>query len=159
MMIRDVNSYIGEYPDGKLKLKGAYAYDLGWHQNHSALVIPRAAEAVLVHGADLREFIYNHDDPMDFLLRTKVPRSSHLLSRTSEGDQTLQNITRYYISNSGGALIKVMPPLKRKPGQWREIGINVGWLTTECNEWDGFMFDINYEYYIKEAEKLINPLR
>jgi len=110
MFIRDVNNYIAEYTDGNLKRKGAYAHcrkrELGWHQNHSALVVPMAAEAALVRGEDIAEFIATHADPMDFMLRTKVPRSSTL----EWGGEQVQNIVRYYISNTGKPLEKVMPP-------------------------------------------------
>jgi hypothetical protein len=173
MMIRDVNSYIGEGADGKLKRKGAYEYcidkpgakgNLGWHQNHSALIIPMAAEAALVRGVPVRQFITQHTNIFDFMLRTKVPRSSRLMlhdgsSLWPDGERQLQNICRYYISKTGGELVKVMPPLAKAPDKERRIGINVGWLATECNDIlqaDGRT--INYEYYIQEAEKLVNPV-
>ena len=44
MFIRDVNNYIAEYEGGGVKRKGAYEYKLAWHQNASALVIPKVAE-------------------------------------------------------------------------------------------------------------------
>ncbi len=154
MFIRDVNNYLAEYTSGKIKYKGAYAYKLGWHQNHSSLVIPKAAEAYLTRGVPIREFISTHNDPADFLLRTKVPRSSHLM----HGTERVQNITRYYISHGGESLTKVMPPLPRKPDLWRNIGINVGWKTTVCNDWDGTLPDLNIEYYVKETEKLTSVL-
>jgi hypothetical protein len=106
MMIRDVNNYIAEYTDGKLKRKGAYEYELGWHQNHSALIVPKAAEAALVHGSDIRSFIINHNDIFDFFLRAKVPRSTVL----EWGGEKVANIVRYFVSISGRPLEKVMPP-------------------------------------------------
>ena len=106
VMTRDCNNYIAEYTSGKLKRKGAYEYDLGWNQNHSNLVVPKAAEAALVRGEDIRGFITNHDDIFDFFLRTKVPRNSIL----KWGNETVQNIVRYYISTDGDTLKKVMPP-------------------------------------------------
>lgn len=159
-MVRDVNSYIAVYEgSGKLKRKGAYEYELGWHQNHSALVIPKAAEAALVEGIPVRDFILNHDDLHDFMLRAKVPRSSRLILRQGHIDQQIQNISRYYISKSGGSLVKVMPPLPKNPGKEREIGIDVGWMVRECNDITTVdSLDINMEYYIKEAEKLVLPL-
>ena len=90
----------------KIKRKGAYEYELEWHQNHSARVVAKAAEAVLVHGADVRTFIKNHEDVMDFMLRTKVPRDSTL----EWGGERVPNIIRYYISVDGDILEKVMPP-------------------------------------------------
>jgi hypothetical protein len=133
MHIRDVNNYLAEYEDGHLKRKGAYEYKLGWHQNHSALVIQKAAEAALIHGTPIEQFIHNRKD------------------RLLLDEKQIQNITRYYISNRGGSLIKVMSGERR-------IGINVGWKVTECNRFEGTQ-DINYDYYIKEAEKLVKPLK
>lgn len=168
MALRDVNSYLAIKPDGKLKRKGAYEWQtvqdggtLGWHQNHSALVIPMAAEAALVEGIPVRWFIENHDCLHDFMLRTKVPRSSRLVLECGRGQvEQLQNICRFYISKEGGSLVKIMPPLAKKPGVERRIGVAVGHMVTPCNEMDGIKgTDINMEYYIQEAEKLVRPLR
>lgn len=163
MFVRDVNSYIAERVDGKIKRKGAYEYDIDWHQNHSALVIQKAAEAHLLHGTDVREFLKNHDDPFDFYLRTKVPRSSHLDLVTDLGDgktmaKRLQNITRYFISQTGGSLMKVMPPLKKNPDKWREISVNKGWLVT-VHDQVAPLEDVDFDFYHEEAMKLITPLK
>jgi len=152
MFIRDVNNYIGEGEDGKLKRKGAYEYKLGWHQNHSALVIQRAAEYYLLRGTPIDRYVTGHQDIMDFMLRTKVPRTAHLLL----DERRIQNITRYFISVEGGSLIKVMKPL-RPGGPERRIGINVGWKVTECNRLPAYG-QIDYRYYVQEAEKLVNAL-
>ncbi len=116
--VRNVNNYIAEYTSGKLKRKGAaFIYErhegeLGWSKNQSSLVIQKAAEANLVHGTDIREFIENHDDVFDFMLRTKLPRNSALVAEDWMGQKsTLQRITRYYIAKDGATLTKVMPPL------------------------------------------------
>lgn len=226
MFIRDVNNYIGEFEGGKLKRKGAYCYvtpmeDLNtqevlWHKNHSMLVVPKAAEAALVHGKDIREFILNHNNIMDFMLRTKVNRSDTVVLVDKGGNETKQQrINRYYVSNGPDAkeLLKITPPVKgKKVGVWkratkltdeyydsvvmelksqdheidymdgaldtnglphderintknkskyeiRRTGLRVNWLVTVYNKIDdNHKFNINYEYYIKEAEKLVNPL-
>ena len=231
MFIRDVNNYIAEYEGGKLKSKGAYVYktkqsqgadwtpaDMDWHQNYSALVVPKCAEAALVHGQDIADFIYNHDNIFDFMLRTKVGRADDLEyvdaeTTVSGRPRLLQKITRYYISNNGGALTKISPPTKgHDVGQWkrsnkltdqfyrgvlaelraadnsarlpheldatglpwderintksktkygiRRTSINAGWLVTPCNQIrDARREDIDFDYYIAEVKKLVNPLR
>jgi len=169
MMIRDVNNYIAVYTNGKLKRKGAYCYgdDLGWHQNHSSQVVAIAAEAALVRGVPVAETVRGHTDVMDFMKRTKVPRSSRLMLESVDTSEQLQNVTRYYVSTGGGSLMKIMPPTpaqvnKDSNAPERRIGIDVGWTVTPCNNLpDGGspMWDLNYDYYIKEAEKLVNPLR
>jgi hypothetical protein len=158
IFIRDVNNYIAESTDKKVKRKGVYEIEREWHKNQSSLVIQKAASAALLNNSDIALFIYSHKDIMDFMLRTKVPRSSKLYMYNGEDQRTqLQNITRYYISNSGGSLFKIMPPLKNKIKE-RKIGINVGWLTTECNNISNFRNDINMDYYIAETKKLVDPL-
>lgn len=160
MFIRDVNNYIAVYTDGNVKRKGAYEYNRGWHQDHSAMIVPKAVERHLVHSEDIRTVIENHTDVYDFMLRTKVPRSSKLVTVGYDGiDKQVQNVSRYYISVMGSDLVKIMPPLKGKTED-RRIGINTGWKVSVCNDIkDCNPDDIETEWYIKEAEKLIKPLK
>jgi len=156
MMIRDVNSYIGVFEDGSTKRKGAYEYKVGWHQNAGGLVVPKVAEKVLVDGAPIRETVEQWPEIMDFMLRTKVPRSSHLaIEWDGQQPQKLQNITRYIITKNGGRLFKWMPPLKGKT-EWRKIGVESGWGVQPCNNIrDADGVEIDYDYYIREVEKLV----
>ena len=122
MWIRDVNNYVSESVDGKLKQKGAYWFprkfpdDLtgNWHKDYSAQVIIKAAVAHMVEGADIERFIYGHSDPFDFMCRAKVDRSSKLMI----GDQEVQRITRYYVAHNGGPMRKISPPTG-EPGTYR----------------------------------------
>lgn len=196
MMVRDVNNYIAEVEDGTLKRIGAYAYEtaeenpatreLPHHKDWSARVVQMAAEGYLAKGLPVNDFILGHTEPYDFLLRTKVPRSSSL----QWGGDTVSNVVRYYISTDGQQLEKVMPPAgpegayKRKNSisdelyhtvlsevgdAWderihtknqskyaeRRTGIHTGWNVQMCDKLDECDFsDINYDWYIKEAEKL-----
>jgi hypothetical protein len=124
MFIRDVNSYIAEKTDGKLKRIGAYAHvtaeenpgtrELPYHKDWSSRIVALAAEEALVRGSDIGDFIRSHNDVFDFFLRTKVPRSSIL----EWGGEQVSNIVRYYISTSGKPLEKVMPPAG-KAGEYK----------------------------------------
>ena len=147
---------------GKIKRKGCYAYkrpdedgaELGWHANHSALVVPKAAEAALLYDQDIEEFIHNHDDKMDFMIRAKVPRNFRLVGVRDGQEEPLQNICRYYVSNDGVELVKIMPPLPGKEEE-RRTGIQVGHKVKVCNDIANYDGDINYDYYVKEAKKLV----
>jgi len=162
MFIRDVNSYIAQKTDGKLKRIGAYAYqtffddvhtrERQWHQDHSMLVARKAAEAAMVRGVPVETFIKSHQDPFDFMLSVKVPRSSRLM----HGPNRVQNTSRYYVtSNDGGDfLTKIMPPLKG--GAERHFAVEKGWKVKIVN--DARLFDwsdVNWLYYIEEAKKLV----
>jgi hypothetical protein len=157
MFIRDVNNYIAVGVDGKIKRKGCYEYNLDLHKNHSALVIQKAVEHHLVHGGDVEEFIRNHDDPFDFYLRTKIKRGDKLVLCWNGYETPQQRITRYYISRDGGELVKIMPPLVKSPHIVRQTAINKGYKVTVANKAMKNSFgDVNYQFYIDEAMKLIN---
>ena len=173
MYIRDVNNYVAITTSGKIKLKGAYEYGkdsdgspdytkLGWHKNHSALVVPMAVEHELLGRGSAVEFIHKHDNLYDFMLRTKVDRSSRLVLVDGDGnDRILQNICRYYPSEWGGKLVKIMPPLKGKEeaGE-RRLGIDTEWNVLPCNDISEFNWGkLNYDYYEREVEKLLSPFR
>ncbi len=208
MFIRDVNNYIAEYTDGKLKRKGAYEYERDWHQNQSQLVVPKAAEAALVNGECIEAFVKGHTDIYDFMLRTKVPRACQLVMIGDDGIEVpKQNITRFYATIDGGSLVKISP-VKRpyEPGWFKKSnGLTFGqyiavreelsaatglpidspdlpWderintknksryaerrdqilkdvKVTECNDILTAYVPINYDYYIAEVRKLVDPLR
>ena len=150
MMIRDVNNYIGVFEDGSTKRKGAYEWKALWHQNAGGLVIPKVAEKVLIDGAPIRQTVETWPDIMDFMLRAKVPRSSHL----QWGEEKVQNISRYYIAKGGKPLRKWMPPLKGKQ-EWRGIGIESGWGVQICNDIrEAGKLPVDFDYYVREVEKL-----
>jgi hypothetical protein len=162
MWIRDVNNYVAKTYDGKVKKIGAYKDDLEWHQNHSALVVPKAVEAYLIDNIPLDVFIKNHTDKFDFMLSLKAARDSKLVLEKVEGlkkeYEELQSTIRYYIANTKDTLKKVMPPIGDNKED-RIIGINVGYSVKICNDIDQFSFeDLDYGFYIKEAKKLIEPI-
>lgn len=165
LYMRDVNSYIGIYDDGSAKYKGAYEFlpmiqqDLSaMHKNHSAPIIAMAVAHEIVDGGDAISFIRNHDNPFDFMLRTKVPRSSRLVLEVDGEDIEQQNICRYYPSESGGKLVKIMPPLV-EGGEERRLSIESSYKVKTCNNMKDFSWDINYDYYINEVKKLLEPFK
>lgn len=152
----------GLIKDGKVKTKGAYEvmpFDkIGWHKNQSAMVVSMAALYHLLEMGDYEDFIRLHKDKYDFLLRTKVPRSSKLLMVMEDGEEIqLQNICRYYPSKEGGKLIKVMPPLV-EGGEWRRMGIDTSWDVKPCNDIKDFSWDLDYRYFVQEAKALIDSV-
>ena len=171
MCIRDVNNYIARYTNGKVKRIGAYEWKhekdggrLRWDQNHSALVVPKVAEKVLLEGAPIRETVEQWPDLYDFLLRVKVPRTSRLVCVGGNGaagvQEPLPNTTRYHIAKQGVRLFKIMPPLAKNPGVYRTIGVESGWNVRVCNDIkDADRALIDSDYYVREVEKLCNILR
>ena len=172
MFIRDVNNYIGQYvkKEGektKVKCKGAYEWeslyrpdhpkpaDITWHKNHSAMVVPMAVQAHLTEGKNIADFIRAHKDPFDFMLRVKAPKTARLMW----GETQIQNTTRYFISTDGHQLTKVMAPLAKAkdPTRERPMKVHDGFKSTPMNTM-GEVKNINHDWYIEEAQKLITPL-
>ncbi len=161
MAIRDVNNYIAVDQNGKVKEKNAYLTaqpgdrnPTGWHQDLSSLVIPKAAQAALIHGTDPMKFIWDHTDPFDFMRRLKVQKTSRVLL----GGVDQQKICRYYIGLRGDQLVKVMPPERHKgKTEDRYFDIDKGWNAAMCNDATDFDWDnLNRRFYLYEADKLIN---
>lgn len=149
---------------GKVKTKGRYEVmshnEIGWHKNQSAMIIPMSGLAELL-GLDTAEnFIHSHKDPYDFVLRTKVQRNSKLYLCYDDGrEEQQQNICRYYPALEGGKLVKLMPPLE-EGGDWRRLGIDTEYSVLTCNNMKDFDWSkINYNYYITEAQKLIDGVK
>jgi len=160
MFIRDVNNYIAVYENGKVKLKGAYVYELEHHKDQSCIVVQKAVAESLATGIEVGEYIKNHKDKYDFMLRTKIPRSMSLVLVDNEGNETeQQNVSRYYvsISDKAGSLVKIMPPNPNKEStEDRRSGLCVGRKVKICNKIVDFDWDIDYDYYVEEANKLIS---
>jgi hypothetical protein len=169
--IRDVNNFVMVTTKGSVKRKGAYEWQAGslydsgyngWNQDASFLIVPKVAEKVLVYGSSIREEVENWPDIMDFMARVKVPRSGHL----EWGQERVQNTTRYIVTKDGKKLTKWYPPLGGvdKNGlprdEWRPKEAEAGWLVTVANRLTGAeQFNIDFEYYIQEVEKLVMMLK
>ncbi len=110
-----------------------------------------------------------------------------IINNTSIKDIMIGKINRYYISNQGYELIKKLPPLEKdyltsvekhklkvdknqinifdfiednvteNPDD-REENLEAGWLCTLFNKFENKKYDINYNYYINECNKIINAV-
>lgn len=148
-----------------------------WHKDHSMIVVRKAVEAELVNGMPASRFIIEHDNIYDFFLVTNVNRKSKLWvgdgiipavkkagktvapAEIGFDNRAIQRNSRYLISNSNNMLTKQMPGLRGDPHP-RYIGINVGYNVSVYNvveSEDINDYDINYQFYIDEAEKLLKP--
>jgi hypothetical protein len=128
LWLRDVNNYLARTTTGKIKRKGAYDHEMlsgsiggqkAWNRDFSALVVPKAAEAALIHDHDPADFIEHHSRTYDFLLRQRMKDGSRL----EHGGVPLGKLVRYYIARSGEPLVKIMRPLAGKT-EPRRIGIH-----------------------------------
>lgn len=166
MFIRDVNNYGSVYTDSTpehehIKLKGAFEIDKEFHKDPSMRIVPLAVKNYFVYGIPVEETIKNDRDIFNFCMQLKTNSSSNAFFRhLVDGkliDEKLYRMTRYLITKGKDSGI-----LLKKFQDGRITGINVGYSATLFNKayhldnWDDYNLD--YQFYITEANKLKNPL-
>lgn len=154
-----VNDYLAIKTDGEIKKKGDFLTDFELHKNKSARVIPLALEAYYVHGVPIDVSIRNHSNIFDFCLRQKSSKDFHYEGWNKKtGDKTIYNkLIRYYVSKTGEKLLKVKNP--ECDSDAPDVSqVEAGeWVMHVCNhlQKDHSLDNVNYEYYIEKAERII----
>lgn len=159
LIIRDVNSYISVSENDKIKSKGTFEINKDWHKDHSMKIVPKALEAYYVHGIPIEETIMKSTDIYDFTLSMKVTRGWTAINRKLINgkyiEDKLQKNNRYLITNRGGTLMKIHAD-GRESNVEKSFNITVFNQYYACEEFS--CYDINYNYYIREAYKIINVI-
>lgn len=160
-IVRDVNNYLAVYTNGDIKYKGCFEIDKEFHKDPSMRIVPIAIKEYFVNGKSVRETIENHSNIFDFCLRFKTNSKSTPIFRHINNEEIkdvkLNRTTRYYISNiskDSGILLKDF-------GDDRISGVNIGFNVTLFNNYvkkDIKNYNINYNFYIAEAMKIINAI-
>lgn len=155
-----VNDYLAVKLNGEVKLKGDFCIDVEMHKNPSMRIVPIAIKEYFVNNIPIKTTIENHKNIFDFCIRLKVNKSYqgeyHRMIDSKLDILNLSRTTRYFISNSGGKL------LKQERNSGKRIGTNVGYVTTIFNNFYSVKemkdYDINYSFYIKECNKIIGQI-
>lgn len=159
----DVNNYIAIYDDHSienehLKLKGCFEIDKEYYKDPSMKIVPIALKEYFVNNVPVEETIKNHKDIFDFCLRLKTnSNSTPFYKYIKDGKiviDKLNRTTRYYVSNNGGSLSKSFDAN-------RSSGVNVGYTVTLFNNYiekPMSDYNINYNFYISEVNKIKNSI-
>lgn len=162
LVMRDVNSYLAKYESGDIKYKGIFEIDSECYKNPSMRIVPLALSNYFLNNIPVSETIYNHKDIFDFCMLHKSNSNFISFMRNGEDIIKLDRITRYYISNKGYELIKIKSndkDLNLSKFNQGENRINVGYRTTLFNKYIELpidKYDINYKFYIRECNKIID---
>jgi len=129
---------------------------------------PIVAKGLKLHFADnipIEDTIRNCKDIYDFCISVKVGsqflKEYHIIRNKKYVVEELQKNIRYYITNSGGSIIKrYKTPKIDKRGQKREyIKLHKGVVSTIFNDYvhhkDMEKYDINYGYYISQTKNIL----
>lgn len=156
----NVNNYLASYMEKdklKIKRKGKVINKDIYKDLTKSYYMPVVAAAVenyYINGGNVKEFILNHDDPMDFYIGASVGKKFTVRYSNHDTSEIVQNTLRYYISNSGYRLTK------EYNGSVKSIvaGHNVRLALNHDPDKPIDSYDIKYNYYIGEAYKWIKQI-
>lgn len=134
-----------------LKMKGLFIDKVSLGKGMQPMIIPKAINAYFADGIPIEQTIKNSRDINDFLTYQKVGKQFYV----EMDGKKITNINRYYCVNNGYYLYK-----HRKGEDIKENGINMlkssgVKIANNLEEITEFPTDINYNYYIGEAKKII----
>lgn len=165
-----VNSYLTVKIDGKKKFKGRmnpkmYLEDLS--KGYNSPIVAKAVTEYFINGTPVMETLRNSKSILDFCRTQNVNRKyyieyTHVVDHKMVVEEVQRN-TRFYVSLTGGSLMKVeilgwdennQPKLKKS-------SLCAGQRVTVCNlveDKDISELNINYLYYYNECMAIIEPI-
>ena len=197
MFIRDVNNYIAVTTDDKYKFKGAFEIDKAWHKDQSHRIVAIAVARACIFGVSpsqtlLEHMTIEHYDDLDVKTHGVYDFCGSVRARggakyetesLNNGHHTIvpvQKTNRYFVSNDGVRLRKVLPPdankkdvLELEPANQLNIFdivedvkiekqrvsyIEAGHNVTMFNRTFDGPYNLNFEYYLKECNKILEQL-
>lgn len=160
---KDVNNYVFKDADGKIKVKGAYVtkFDDGNEQDTLA-ILAKAVVNYFLEGIDIRTTICNTENPAtDYQMIKKLGGMYDTPTwKKDTGDEIVQKVNRIFpsIDKTLGGLYKhkkdkAVGTLDKVEGTPEHVLImNTDIRGKKIGELD----NIDYEWYIEEAQKRIN---
>lgn len=157
-----INDYLGVlegYKDSKnpklLKKKGLFIDSVTLGKGMQPMIIPKAINANLADNIPVEETIRNCKDINEFITYQKVDKKFAVQYM----NKFINHINRYYISTNGGYLYKCEVEdgkIVKFTNMLTASGVTLCNDITAIKE---FPKNINYKYYIKEANKILAKLK
>lgn len=154
-----VNHYWAVGTDGKVKVKGRFNIDVELNKNNTdkvSRVERKALREYFVNNIPIEDTINAETDIFMFCFGAKISKNYYFQVIDNEGGETVydKKLMRYYISKTGGKLIK----RKREEAETKGVKmtrIADGYKVRECNNIKSAeLDDVNREYYIDRAKKV-----
>jgi hypothetical protein len=164
MVINDVNNYMAIYTDGKVKKKGLFETSMPYHKNPSALIIPKALEEYFINNISPDVYIKKQDNNIyDYCLAVKKKSNFKLNLVKNFGHAEIleeqQKVCRYIVAKQNentGLLVKDFNDGRRVSVEANTLVEPLYVIKPECPTVD--RYNINYDYYIKGANKIISAI-
>lgn len=158
-----VNDYLAIKTDGEIKKKGDFLTDFELHKNKSGRIVSIALEHYYVNNVPIETTIKDHKNIFDFAIRQKASKSFHYEghNKTTGHKNVYNKLIRYYVSNTGEKLLKI----KNEDCETNAAAVSQveagEWMCTVCNHLtkDHDMSNINYDYYIEKANRIVSKIQ
>ena len=158
-----INDYLGVIEGYKdkhdpklLKKKGLFIDTVTLGKGMNAMIIPKAINANLAEGTPVEDTIKNSRNINDFITYQKVDKKFSVQYL----DKFITHINRYYVSTNGGYLYKCElndeGKIKKAVNMLTASGVTI---CNNLNDIKSFPNNINYRYYIREANKILVKLK
>ena len=164
LFTRDINNYLSVDIKGKVKTKGAFDIDLELHKNRSERIVPLAVKRYFVDNIPVEETVKNHlssgdygdlenQGIYDFCIGKKIQSNQNYTIEDNE-ENIIKNIKdkviRFYVSTDGDYLKK-----NYSDGR-KEITVGGNKMTMFMDYYDSENYNVDYDYYINQAYKIIH---
>lgn len=148
-----INDYFGVFENGKIKEKGCFITEVKLGKGLTPKIIPKAVERYFLEGIKPKDYIPSNKDIKDFLMSEKTGKQWIV----EYNGRQQQRTNRFYASTNGYYLYKykIENGIKKYQNMLTQSGVTI------ANNFDKLPLElnINYNYYINEANKIINQLR
>ena len=148
-----INDYFGVFENGKIKEKGCFITEVKLGKGLTPKIIPKAIKKYFLEGIKPKDYIPSNKDIRDFLMSEKTGKQWVVEYNGKQQQRT----NRFYASTNGCYLYKykVENGIKKYQNMLTQSGVTI------ANNFDKLPseLNINYNYYINEANKIINQLR
>ena len=148
-----INDYFGILEDDSVEEKGMFITTTKLGKGLSPVVIPKAIINYFLTKEPVSSYIKRQTDIKDFLMAQRVDKKFKI----EYNNKYIQRINRYYASTNGCYLYKV----KDEGGDKQYFNMLTKSGVTILNTFDDTPIEdrhINYNYYISEANKIIEEL-
>lgn len=131
-----------------LKKKGLFIDKVALGKGMKPIIIPEAINKYLSDGIPITETIKNCTDLNKFITYQKVNKKF----KVEYNNKFIPRINRYYIATNGYNLFKVDPSTNKYISLLSGVGVII---VNNFNEISKFPTNIDYNYYIAEANKIV----
>ena len=148
-----INDYFGILEDDSVEEKGMFITTTKLGKGLSPVVIPKAIINYFLTKEPVSSYIKRQTDIKDFLMAQRVDKKFKI----EYNNKYIQRINRYYASTNGCYLYKI----KDEGGDKQYFNMLTKSGVTILNTFDNTPIEdrhINYNYYISEANKIIEEL-